>query len=118
MNNTTTLYYNGSITPSADLGGIQNEEVLSEVASTTASPQGVPLWSKTLTGLSLAIVILLTVGGNAVVIMAYVTEKKMRTNFGMYVVNLAFTDFMVGLTGMTVYLIDYMLGYWPFGEVS
>jgi hypothetical protein len=34
----------------------------------------------------------------------------------MYIVNLAITDLFVGLTAMSFYTTENLLGYWPFGR--
>lgn len=56
--------------------------------------------------------------GNLLVILALLFDKKLlKTNFNIYVFNLAFTDFMVSIIAMPLYSIDVYFGYWPYDEV-
>ena len=67
--------------------------------------------------LGLFIIIIITIIGNVVVVAAFVIEKKLRTTFTFYILNLAITDVCVAVTAMTFYTFDILLGWWPFGEV-
>ena len=66
-------------------------------------------------GILLYIIALVTMLGNALVLVAVFLNKKLQTNFNFYVVNLAVTDFAVGMTGMMLHTTEMILGYWPFG---
>ena len=66
-------------------------------------------------GILLYIIALLTMLGNVLVLVAVFVNKKLHTNFNYYVVNLAVTDFSVGMTGMVFHTTEMILGYWPFG---
>lgn len=64
----------------------------------------------------LTIIVLLTILGNLIVLLAFFLEPKLRNEtFNYYIFNLAITDFLVAITAMTFYTIDTVLGYWPFG---
>ena len=68
-------------------------------------------------GILLYIIAIVTMIGNALVLVAVLLNKKLQTNFNYYVVNLAVTDFSVGMTGMMLHTTEMILGYWPFGEI-
>lgn len=67
-------------------------------------------------GITLSIMVLLTIAGNILVLIAIWREKKLQTFFNMYIINLALTDLLVAITGMFFYTVDTVLGYWPFGQ--
>ena len=60
----------------------------------------------------------LTVFGNCLVVLAFVFEKKLRSNFNLFLLNLAVTDLLVALSAMPLYTVDYFLGYFPFNQVN
>lgn len=56
-------------------------------------------WYKVIIIIVLAALSLLTMLGNIMVMLAVYVEKHLKTTFNFYIVNLAVTDFGVGLTG-------------------
>ena len=61
---------------------------------------------------------ILSVFGNILVLVAIATDRNLhKSNFNLFVANLAVTDVSVALTAMPFYTIDILLGYWPFGEI-
>ena len=72
--------------------------------------------SNVLLGTGLVIIVLITILGNILVLLAVYMEKRLRTTFNFYIVNLAITDLAVAVTAMSFYTISNILGYWPFGE--
>ena len=63
-------------------------------------------------------VVVMTLLGNLVVILAFVYDKRLTANnhFNYYIINLAVTDLLVAVMAMSFYTFDVLLGYWPFGE--
>ena len=72
-------------------------------------------WAVILTGILLYTVVLVTIFGNVLVLVAVYVNKTLQTTFNYYVVNLAITDFAVAVTAMSFHTTDNILGYWPFG---
>nr|KAG5693246.1 hypothetical protein BaRGS_000828 [Batillaria attramentaria]KAG5695637.1 hypothetical protein BaRGS_029127 [Batillaria attramentaria] len=84
----------------------------------TTSPEdagGIPL-SRILVGVLLFFIILVTVVGNTLVLVAVAREKRLHTVFNILIVNLAITDVSVGLVAMTFFAAFNILQEWPFGE--
>lgn len=81
-----------------------------------ASRPPIPL-ARILVCAGLFIIVIVTIVGNVIVIAAFVIEKKLRTTFTFYILNLAITDVCVAVTAMSFYTFDIVLGWWPFGEV-
>ena len=73
-------------------------------------------WQKIALGILLYTIVLLTILGNTLVLVAVVKTKRLQTVFNFYVINLAITDILVAVTGMSFYTTNNILGYWPFGE--
>ena len=64
----------------------------------------------------LTTIAVVTIFGNLLVILSFVFERRLLQPFNLYILNLAVTDFFVGMTAMTFYSLDTLLGYWPFGR--
>lgn len=94
---------NTSLSPTTDLSeGKENKIELSRIIICTV----------------LFTIVLLTIFGNTIVLVAFATQKKLRnSNFMLYIANLAVTDLAVAVTAMSFFTIDILLGYWPFGKV-
>ncbi|XP_061175915.1 alpha-2B adrenergic receptor-like [Saccostrea echinata] len=74
-------------------------------------------WSKIVLGVFLYLIVLVTIFGNILVLVAVKSNKRLQTVFNFYVVNLALTDVSVAVTAMSFYTLDNILGYWPFGRI-
>ena len=87
------------------------------ISNSTANIHNQQLGTKNiLVGIVLYTIVLVTILGNALVLVAVFVNKKLQTTFNFYVVNLAVTDLAVAVTGMTFHTTDNTLGFWPFGE--
>jgi len=75
-----------------------------------------PLWQQILLGFLIAVVILMTVGGNLLVIIAVPTQRRLRqlsTNF--FILNLAVGDFLLGFLVLPFSAVNTLHWEWPFG---
>ncbi|KAK7484152.1 hypothetical protein BaRGS_00024641 [Batillaria attramentaria] len=86
--------------------------------STTPPEDDLPrvLRNSVIAGVVLYAIVLLTIVGNTLVLIAVARNKHLQTVFNMYIVNLAITDISVAVTAMSFYATFLVLGYWPFGE--
>ncbi|XP_064614368.1 tachykinin-like peptides receptor 86C isoform X2 [Liolophura sinensis] len=64
----------------------------------------------------LSLLIVLSIGGNLLVISVVVRHRGMRTRTNMFLVNLAIADFLVGLIPMPISLITIIHGRWIFSN--
>ena len=73
-------------------------------------------WSGSKVGIMLASLAILmeTVTGNFLVIVAVITEKKLQTPFNYYIVNLAISDMNVGMSVMSLFIVYNLYGFFPF----
>ncbi|XP_054774394.2 octopamine receptor-like [Lytechinus pictus] len=75
------------------------------------------LWYATVP-LLLTIISLITIIGNAFVIAAFFTDKRIRDKpSNILILNLSFTDILIGLIILPVNMIYSTLDVWPFGEI-
>ena len=74
--------------------------------------------SYVLKAMGLTAVVVITIFGNLIVLIAFIVDSKLWQPFNLYIMNLAVTDFLVGVSAMTFCTIDTLIGYWPFGQVS
>lgn len=66
-------------------------------------------WTSILTGIVLYTIVLVTIFGNILVLVAVFVNKNLQTTFNYYVVNLAITDFAVAVTAMSFHTLNYSL---------
>lgn len=66
----------------------------------------------------LSVVILLTVGGNLMVILTIIKHKTMRTRTNMFIVSLAVADILAAICVMPFAIVTLIMGDWVFGTVA
>ncbi|OWF39279.1 Histamine H4 receptor [Mizuhopecten yessoensis] len=67
-------------------------------------------------GIFIAIVIVVAIVGNVFTIAAFIKDRKLRTVYNIYIVNLAVTDLLLGCVSMPFYAVYTLKSYtWPFG---
>ncbi|EDW95822.1 probable G-protein coupled receptor No18 [Drosophila yakuba] len=97
-----------------------------EVMATGAEKVGVPsmnsylvsmAWPKSLAVAVFLVIILVTVVGNTLVILAVLTTRRLRTVTNCFVMNLAITDWLVGTCVMPPSVVLYITGTWRFGWI-
>ncbi|KAM4721732.1 histamine H3 receptor-like [Rhinophrynus dorsalis] len=64
----------------------------------------------------MALMVLATVLGNALVILAFVVDKGLRTQGNFFFLNLAIADFLVGGFCIPLYIPYVLTGQWKFGK--
>ncbi|XP_053305169.1 histamine H3 receptor-like [Spea bombifrons] len=65
----------------------------------------------------MALMVLATVLGNALVILAFIVDKGLRTQGNFFFLNLAIADFLVGGFCIPLYIPYVLTGHWKFGKV-
>ncbi|KAG7330377.1 hypothetical protein KOW79_006599 [Hemibagrus wyckioides] len=90
------------------------------LSSTSSSSQGIArqaIKEKNWPALLILIIILLTIGGNILVIMAVSLEKKLQNATNFFLRSLAVADMLVGILVMPISLINILYDYaWPLPE--
>ena len=79
-------------------------ETFSQVTSSPISVTRIVLCSL------LFVVVIVTVFGNLMVLLAPIVERKLRNSLTYLIMNLAITDFLVAVMAMSFYTFDVLLG--------
>ena len=102
----------------ADLPGMTPQSVTGNTTVTMTEAMAISRYStaiKTVLAITITIVSVLTVAGNILVIVAFATEKKLRSFGNYFILNLSLTDICVGFL-IPIYAPYALLQHWPFGR--
>lgn len=83
----------------------------------TESADGLPMYESIFVAFLLSLLIVMTVAGNILVMMSVFTYKPLRQVQNFFIVSLAFADMFVAVLVMPFSVVNFIAGYWVFGEV-
>ena len=94
-----------------NVSGEENTTLAAEQYGCDRFPDG----STIILAIAIGLVALITISGNALVIISFITDQKLRSFGNYFIINLALADFIIGIL-ICIYTPYFLTGCWKLGR--
>ncbi|XP_060070976.1 muscarinic acetylcholine receptor M1-like [Ylistrum balloti] len=117
LDTTTPFLCPDNSTPPCQCNDTFTNVTCTDVTSSTWAEPPYPMWLTILLGAMAAVVVLVTVLGNILVLIAFAVERSIRQPTNYFIASLAVSDLLIGTFSMPCFTLYLLLGYWPLGDI-
>ena len=80
-------------------------------------PEPLSLWEIIVISILVSILVVLTAGGNLLVMISFKMDRKLQTISNYFLLSLSVADFAIGLISMPLYTVYILINRWPLGPI-
>lgn len=86
-------------------------------ATPDSFPEPLSIWEIIIISVFVSILVVLTAGGNLLVMVSFKMDRKLQTVSNYFLLSLSVADFAIGLISMPLYTVYILMNRWPLGPI-